>query len=80
MMQPLPEGKFSFLSQKEIDQFDLMSLDVEDQYGYMIECNLSYPTHLHNSHSRLPLACERIIVTEDMLSGSQVHTYLQVLA
>ena len=59
------------MSQDEINNFDLTSVGIDSDYGYMVECDLSYPAHLHKSHSRLPLACERVIMTEDMLSEAQ---------
>jgi len=59
------------MSQDEINNFDLTSVGIDSDYGYMVECDLSYPAHLHKSHSRLPLACERVIVTEDMLSEAE---------
>jgi len=50
MSNPLPVGKFKFLSQTEIDQFDLMSIPPDGDTGYIIECDLIYPDHLHDEH------------------------------
>jgi len=42
MSNPLPVGKFEFLSQAEIDQFDLMSVPPDWDTGYIIECDLIF--------------------------------------
>jgi len=65
MSNPLPVGKFQFLSQTEID---LMSIPPDGDTGYIIECNLIYPDHLHPLHSDYPLAPEHLTVNVEMLS------------
>jgi len=68
MSNPLPIGEFQFLSQTEIDAFDLSSIPPDAEIGYIIECDLEYPDHLHQSHSDYPLAPEHLTVDADMLS------------
>jgi len=68
MSEPLPVGKFRFLDEEEIAHFDLSSIAPDANMGYFIECDLSYPPHLHDLHSDYPLAPEHLTVTEDMLS------------
>jgi len=68
MSNPLPVGKFQFLSQTEIDRFDLMSIPPDGDTGYIIECDLIYPNHLHPLHSDYPLAPEHLTVNIEMLS------------
>jgi len=68
MSNPLPVGKFEFLSQTEIDQFDLMSIPPYGDPGYIIECDLIYPDHLHPLHSDYPLAPQHLTVNAEMLS------------
>jgi len=51
-----------------VDNFDLASVKPDDEVGYIIECDLTYPTHLHNSHNDYPMAPEHLTVTRDMLS------------
>jgi len=68
MRNPLPIGKFRFLTQTEIDTFDLLSIPPDADTGYVIECDLEYPDHLHSLHSDYPLAPEHVTVDADMLS------------
>ena len=68
MVQPLPVNDFKFLSEKEINSFDLNSIDENSSVGYILECDLDYCKELHNSHSDYPLCPEKIEVSSDMLS------------
>jgi len=68
MSNPLPVGKFQFLSQTETDHFDLMSIPPDSDRRYIIEYNLIYPDHLHPLHSDYPLAPEHLTVNVEMLS------------
>jgi len=36
--------------------------------GYIIECDLGYPAHLHDRHNNYPMAPEHLTVTRDMFS------------
>jgi len=71
--QPLPVGDFRFLSPIEIDTLDLMSIPEDSDVGYIFDCDLEYPTHLHDSHSDYPLAPEHLTVTREMLSPFAEH-------
>ena len=66
--EPLPVGSFRFLTNDEIEKFDLTSVKVDADIGYILECDLNYPPTLHDSHNHYPLAPEHMIVTYDMLS------------
>ncbi len=68
MSESLPIGKFRFLSDAEIANFDLSSVASDSSIGYFVECDLTYPHHLHDLHSDYPLAPEHLTVSEDMLS------------
>jgi hypothetical protein len=67
-MQKLPIGEFTWLEGKELTNFDIQNVDLEGKYGYFIECDLSYPKNLHDSHQNLPLAPEVLEVGFDCLS------------
>lgn len=56
-LEKLPLKDFRWLSNEEIGKLDL-SQDFDADKGYIIECDLHYPSHLHESHSNLPLAPE----------------------
>src|SRR5688572_30021817 len=68
MCEPLPMGMFRFLDSDEIDDFDLDSKLADDNTGYLLEVDLSYPQHLHDKHNDYPLAPEKLLITQDMLS------------
>ena len=68
MSQPLPTGAFKFLSPKEIEEFDITKIAATDDIGFILEVDLKYPVHLHESHNDYPLAAEKVKITHDMLS------------
>lgn len=70
--QALPIGEFTFLSESEIQSLDLDQLTNEDDYGYIFEVDLEYPSSLHKQHRSFPLAPEKITVTPSMLSSYQL--------
>ena len=63
MSQKLPIGKFKWGNEKT---FDLDNYKGEK--GCIIECDLEYPENLHDKHNMYPLAPEKLLVNEDMLS------------
>ena len=58
-------------STRDIQSFDVMSLNDEADTGYILEVDLEYPTALHNLHSDYPLAPEKMVISHDMLSPYQ---------
>ena len=58
MMQKLPFDEYSWLDASEINQISWRDVTPEDEYAYMVECDLEYPTHLHDAHDSFPLAPE----------------------
>jgi len=70
--EPLPVGNFSFLDEIEIQKFSLDSIAADTSIGYIIECDLTYPDHLHDAHNDYPMAPKHLAVTEDMLSDYAV--------
>ena len=53
---------------KNIDKFDIMSINNKGPIGYFLEVDLEYPGELHKLHNDFPLAPEKIAVSNDMLS------------
>jgi len=49
--EPLPMGDFRLLTSDEISQLDIMSIAENSPTGYVIDCDLEYPAHLHDDHS-----------------------------
>jgi hypothetical protein len=49
MSQYLPVGGFRFLSEEEISQIDFANVPDDYDIGYAVECDLEYPSELHES-------------------------------
>ena len=63
----LPYGEFKWL--KNVDSFDVMSINGRNDVGYILEFDLKYPKELHELHNDYPLAPEKRNVTNDILSN-----------
>ena len=68
MNQYLSHGKFSFLTKKETDGFDLDSISKNSSLGYILEVDLKYCGKLYDLHNDCPSYPEKIEITQDMLS------------
>ena len=60
MIQDLPYSGFKFLSQKEINSFDLDSISSNSPIGDILEVDLEYCKELYDTHSDYPLCPEKI--------------------
>ena len=60
MSEVLAIEDFTFLPEDEGASFDLDSTTKSDDYGYILEVDLKYPEHLHDSHSDYSLAAEKL--------------------
>ena len=68
MNQYVPNGGFKWLSQKEIDKFNVNLIGENSSDGYILEVDLEYPDKLHVLHNDYPLAPEKLDISDDMLS------------
>ena len=50
--------------------FDINATTKSDDYGYILEVDLKYPEHLHDSYSVYSLAAEKLRITNEMLSAN----------
>jgi len=66
----LPIRDFRLLSDDELVRFDMSTVAADSPIGYIVECDLEYPTHLHDLHNAYPLALEHLCINEDMLSDT----------
>ena len=66
MSEYLPYEGFKWL--KNVDKFDVMSINEKSPIGYFLEVDLEYPDELHELHNDYPLAPEKLAVSSDMLS------------
>lgn len=71
MTQALPVGDFKWMSERDMQTFDVMSGDDEAEIGFILEVDLNYPEGLHDLHSDYPLAPEKMVITHEMLSPYQ---------
>ena len=53
---------------KNVDELDVISINEKSDVGYILEDDLKYPKELHELHNNYPLAPEKLIVTNDILS------------
>jgi len=72
MMMPLPVGDFRWLSDDEIDTFDVTKIADDSPVGYVLEADLEYPPELHSKHNAYPMLPEHLTVTESMLSETHL--------
>ena len=67
MSEYLPYREFEWL--KNVDKLDVISIDKKSDVGYILEVDLKYPNELHELHNDYPLAPEKLIVINDILSN-----------
>ena len=67
---PLPVGDFRLLSDDELSRFNVTAIAADSPIGYIVECDLEYPAHLHDLHNAYPLAPEHLCIDENMLSDT----------
>ena len=56
MIQYLPYGGSKWLSQEEIDEFDISKISENNSKEYILEVDLEYHNELHDLHNDYPLA------------------------
>ena len=66
MSEYLPYREFKWL--KNVDKFNINSIDEKSSTGYFLEVNLEYLDELHELHNDYPLAPEKFSVSRDILS------------
>ena len=69
MSEYLPTGGFRWLDEEEVNDLDVDNIPEDGSKGYILEVDLEYPEELHGAHDQYPLAPEKTLVTDDMLSS-----------
>ena len=59
-------GRFKWL--ENINKFDITSINYKSSIGYFLEVDLEYHEKLHELQNDFPLAPEKFVVSNDMLS------------
>jgi hypothetical protein len=54
MLYKLPVSNFRFLEKEEIQNFDLDEVDLEGDYGFILEVDIVYPNSVRIGHNELP--------------------------
>ena len=68
MIHSLPVSNFKFLSEKEINKFNLNVISEDSSIGYILEVDLEYCKELHDLQRDYALCPEKIEVSSNMLS------------
>ena len=71
MSQSLPTGDFRWIPSEDFEDpedFILENYTNDTRKGVVLEVDLEYPEELHDLHNDYPLAPEKILITDDMLS------------
>ena len=62
----LPYGGLKWL--RNVDNFDVNSINEKRSAGYVLKVDLEYPQELHKLHYNYPLAQEKLAIPYEMLS------------
>ena len=68
MTEYLPYGGFEWMTEEEINNFDLSSIRKDSSEGYILEVDLEYSIELPDYFVDYPPAPEKLKVTNDMIS------------
>ena len=71
MSEYLPYGKFKWVKVNNKVINTILNKKEDSLHGYFFEVDLEVSEELHNEHNDLPMAPEKIKVTEEMLSPIQ---------
>jgi hypothetical protein len=71
MSQYLPTCNYKWESENDFNETSILSLNDNDEKGYIFEVDLEYPNELHDTHNDYPLCPENKLVEERMLSPYQ---------
>ena len=69
MSQYLPTGNFKWMTDKEISKIDLGKYKKAGKKGLIPEVDLEHSQELQDLHNDYPVAPEKVMVSNDMLSG-----------
>ena len=80
MSQKLPEKEFDWMTEQQLQNFDVTQISDDAETGYILEVDLEYPAEIHDLHSDLPVAPEQRKVPEEELSpySTGLKTKLQL--
>ena len=68
MSQKLPEKDFIWMTEQQLEEFDVTTIPDDADTGYILEVDLHYPPDIHDVHNDLPVAPECMEISEEELS------------
>ena len=70
MSQRLPTSNFEWKAPPKLEEIEsfLSNYSEDSDKGIILEVDLEYPKELHDLHNDYPIAPEKMIITDDMLS------------
>ena len=68
MSKKLPEKDFDWMTEEQLERFDVMQVPDDAETGYILEVDLEYPEELHDLHNDYPLAPQTMKVPHEDLS------------
>ncbi|XP_064458849.1 uncharacterized protein LOC135369113 [Ornithodoros turicata] len=71
MRESLPYGGFQWLTKEEIENLDVTRIPHDASIGYFLEVDLLYDPEIHDRHSDLAVAPEKMSFPYDLLSDYQ---------
>ena len=60
MSQKLPEKEFDWMTEQQLENFDVNSIPDDAETSCILEVDLEYPAAIYDIHSDLPVAPESI--------------------
>lgn len=76
MSQYLPLGGFRWLSDDEIQNFNVLSVPDNSDSGYFLEVDMEYPHALHDKHNDLPFLPENRVPPTSKFKNTKLLTSL----
>ena len=71
--EKMPYSNYKWLDQSEIENIDFKNIDVKGELGYILQVDLIYPFSLQDRTCDYPLACEKILVNDELLSSYSIN-------
>ena len=75
MSQHLPYDEFRWMDEADYKDINWKNVPDDGLTGFIVECDLDYPTQTHLSHNDYPLAPEKVEVTVEMVSEKQAELH-----
>jgi len=71
LMGQLPFSDYEWMTEEEINDLNLMKIGDDDEIGYLLDCKIKYPKHLHDRDKNLPFCVTKRRVKKSELSENQ---------